>query len=265
MGTIDIDYTSLGVGLLLLLIPVYFLWRFKTGLLKPILTGAVRMIIQLFFIGVYLRFLFEWNNPFINCWWVIIMVGVAAETAVTRTHLKRHILMIPISVGFLVTVVLVGLYFLGFVLRLDNIFSAQYFIPVFGIIMGNMLGVNVIGLNTYYAGLKREQQLYYYLLGNGATRSEAIAPFIRQALIKAFSPGIANMAVTGLVALPGTMIGQILGGSSPHVAIKYQIMIVVITVASSMLSLMITIMLASRKSFDSYGRLLQVHKEGKRK
>ncbi len=32
-----------------------------------------------------------------------------------------------------------------------------------------------------------------------------------------------------------------------------------------MLSLMITIMLASRKSFDSYGRLLQVHKEGKRK
>ena len=125
MGTIDIDYTSLGVGLLLLLIPVYFLWRFKTGLLKPILIGAVRMIIQLFFIGVYLRFLFEWNNPFINFLWVIIMVGVAAETAVTRTRLKRHILMIPVSVGFLVTVVLVGLYFLGFVLRLDNIFSAQ--------------------------------------------------------------------------------------------------------------------------------------------
>ena len=139
------------------------------------------------------------------------------------------------------------------------------FIPVFGIIMGNMLGVNVIGLNTYYAGLRREQQLYYFLLGNGATRNEAIAPFVRQVLIKAFSPGIANMAVTGLVALPGTMIGQILGGSSPHVAIKYQIMIVVITVVASMLSLMMTIFLASRKSFDSYGRLLRVHKDTKRK
>lgn len=128
-----------------------------------------------------------------------------------------------------------------------------------------MLGVNVIGLNTYYAGLRREQQLYYFLLGNGATRNEAIAPFVRQALIKAFSPGIANMAVTGLVALPGTMIGQILGGSSPHVAIKYQIMIVVITVVVSMLSLMMTIFLASQKSFDSYGRLLRVHKDTKRK
>lgn len=265
MGTIDIDYTNLSIGLLLLFIPFYFLWQFKTGLLKPILIGAIRMIIQLFLIGAYLRFLFEWNNPFINFLWVFIMVGVAAETAVTRTHLKRNILLIPVSIGFLVTVILIGLYFLGVVLRLDAIFNAQYFIPVFGIILGNMLGVNVIGLNTYYAGLQREQQLYYYLLGNGATRQEAIAPFIRQALIKAFSPGIANMAVTGLVALPGTMIGQILGGSSPNVAIKYQIMIVVITVSSSMLSLMITILLASRKSFDNYGRLLDVHKKMKTK
>ena len=264
MGTIDIDYGSLGVGLLLMLIPVYFLWRFKTGLLKPVLIGTVRMIIQLFLIGAYLRFLFEWNNPFINFLWVIIMVGVAAETALTRTRLKRGILMIPISIGFFVTVVLVGLYFLGFVLKLDNIFSAQYFIPVFGIIMGNMLGVNVIGLNTYYAGLRREQQLYYFLLGNGATRNEAIAPFVRQALIKAFS-GHCQYGSNRLVALPGTMIGQILGGSSPHVAIKYQIMIVVITVVASMLSLMMTIFLASRKSFDSYGRLLRVHKDTKRK
>lgn len=127
-----------------------------------------------------------------------------------------------------------------------------------------MLGVNVIGLNTYYAGLRREQQLYYFLLGNGATRNEAIAPFVRQALIKAFS-GHCQYGSNRLVALPGTMIGQILGGSSPHVAIKYQIMIVVITVVASMLSLMMTIFLASRKSFDSYGRLLRVHKDTKRK
>lgn len=42
MGTIDIDYGSLGIGLLLMLIPVYFLWHFKTGLLKPVLIGTVR-------------------------------------------------------------------------------------------------------------------------------------------------------------------------------------------------------------------------------
>ena len=252
MGTIDISYYNLFIGLLLLAIPFFYLWKFKTGLLKPAVIGTLRMIIQLFFIGMYLKYLFLWNNPWINFLWVIIMVFVAGQTALVRTQLKRSVLLIPITVG---------IYFIGIVLQLDNIFSAQYFIPIFGILMGNMLSSNVIALNTYYSGLKREQQLYRYLLGNGATRQEAQAPFIRQAIIKSFSPLIANIAVMGLVALPGTMIGQILGGSSPNVAIKYQMMIMVITFTASMLSLMITISLASRQSFDAYGKLLEVTKE----
>ena len=244
MGTIDISYYNLFVGLLLLAIPFFYLWKFKTGLLKPAVIDTLRMIIQLFFIGIYLKYLFLWNNPWINFLWVIIMVFVAGQTALVRTQLKRSVLLIPITVGFLCSVVLVGIYFIGIVLQ-----------------MGNMLSSNVIALNTYYSGLKREQQLYRYLLGNGATRQEAQAPFIRQAIIKSFSPLIANIAVMGLVALPGTMIGQILGGSSPNVAIKYQMMIMVITFTASMLSLMITISLASRQSFDAYGKLLEVTKE----
>ena len=193
------------------------------------------------------------------------MIFVAAQTALARTQLKRKILFIPISIGFLCSVVCIGMYFIAIVLRLENVFSAQYFIPIFGILMGNMLSSNVVALNAYYSGLKREQQLYRYLLGNGATRAEAQAPFIKQAIIKSFSPLIANIAVMGLVALPGTMIGQILGGSSPNVAIKYQMMIMVITFTASMLSLMITISLASRKSFDTNGKLLEVMVEKKEK
>lgn len=265
MGTIDISYTSLAIGLLLLLIPLFYLWKFRTGLLWVTVIGIARMIVQLFFIGIYLKYLFLWNNPWINFLWVIIMIFVAAQTALARTQLKRKILFIPISIGFLFSVVCIGMYFIAIVLRLENVFSAQYFIPIFGILMGNMLSSNVVALNAYYSGLKREQQLYRYLLGNGATRAEAQAPFIKQAIIKSFSPLIANIAVMGLVALPGTMIGQILGGSSPNVAIKYQMMIMVITFTASMLSLMITISLASRKSFDSNGKLLQVMVEKKEK
>ena len=101
----------------------------------------------------------------------------------------------------------------------------------------------------------REKNSYYYLLGNGATTDEATAPFVKQALIRAFSPAIANMAVMGLVALPGTMIGQILGGSTPDVAIKYQMMIIVITISASMISLMLTLNLSKRITFDDMGRI----------
>ena len=260
MGTIDISYISLLVGMLLLLIPIFYIWYYETKLLKAICIGAVRMVVQMLFIGVYLRYLFEWDNPVINSVWVFIMVYIASETALTRTRVKRSVLMMPLVIGFVVAGVLIGLYFLGIVLKLDNVFSAQYFIPIMGILLGNMLTVNVIAVGTFYSTLQREQNLYYFLLGNGASRSKALKPFVRQAIVKSFSPTIANMAVMGLVSLPGTMIGQILGGSSPHVAIKYQIMIVVITMSASMLSLMIAIQLSSKRAFDGYGRMKQVMK-----
>lgn len=255
MGTMDISYWSLGVGLLLLLIPVYYIWRYETKLLKAVCIGAVRMIVQLLFIGVYLRYLFEWDNPVVNCLWVLLMVYIAAETAINRTKVRRAVLMWPLIVGLVVASVLIGFYFLGIVLKLDNVFSAQYFIPIMGILLGNMLTVNVIAVGTFYSTLQREQNLYYFLLGNGASHNEALMPFMRQAIVKSFAPTIANMAVMGLVSLPGTMIGQILGGSTPDVAIKYQIMIVVVTMSASMLSLVIAIKLSCRRAFDAYGRL----------
>ena len=255
MNNQDITYLSMAVGLLLLALPVFFFYRFGVGHISSTLVAATRMVVQLFLIGLYLKYLFLWNDPFINILWVMVMVMVATFTASKRTHIPLRTLFIPMSTGLLTTALLVGLYFLFFVLRLSHPFDARYFIPIMGILMGNMLGVNVMGLNTYYDGLKREQQLYYYLLGNGATHLEAVTPFLRQAMEKAFAPCIANMAVMGIVSLPGTMIGQILGGASPDVAIKYQMMIVVITFAASMLSLMITLYLADRRTFDEYGRI----------
>lgn len=246
------------VGLLLLAVPLYFFHVFGVRLIRSTVVAAVRMVVQLFLIGLYLRYLFEWNSPWINILWVLLMVLVASFTAAHRTHLRRRTIVMPLCAGLLSSALVVGLYFLVFVLRLEHPFDARYFVPIMGILMGNMLGVNVLALNTYYDGLQRERQLYYYLLGNGASHFEAVAPFVRRAIEKSFAPCIANMAVMGIVSLPGTMIGQILGGSAPGIAIKYQMMIVVITVSASMLSLIATLYFSDRRSFDVYGRLRNV-------
>lgn len=256
--THDISYISMVLGLLLLAVPVYFFRRFGVRQTGATLMATTRMVVQLFLIGLYLKYLFLWNSPLINILWVMVMVVVAAFTAAKRTRLKLKTILIPLSVAFMGAALLVGLYFLTAVLRLPSPFDARYFIPIMGILMGNMLGVNVLALNTYYEGIARERQLYYYLLGNGATHIEAVTPFIRKAIEKSFAPCIANMAVMGIVSLPGTMIGQILGGSAPGIAIKYQMMIVVITFVASMLSLMCTLYLADKRSFDGYGRIRDV-------
>lgn len=260
MQTTDISNISMLLGLLLMALPIYFFGKYNTGMVKSTIIAVVRMVVQLLLVGLYLKYLFLWDNPLLNIAWVLIMVVAATETSLTRTKLKRSVMMIPLLVGFITASLLIGGYFLGIVLKLDNIFDAQYFIPILGILMGNMLGVNVIGLNTFYYNLMREKSCYYYLIGNGATIDEATAPFVRQALTRAFSPAIANMAVMGLVALPGTMIGQILGGSSPDVAIKYQMMIIVITISASIISLMSTLYLSKRASFDAMGRIIEPFK-----
>lgn len=263
MNTIDITLESLVSGILLMSVPVYFLWKYRTGLVKSTLIALTRMIVQLFLVGLYLKYLFIWDNPFLNVLWVVVMVVVATETSLTRTKLNRSVMMFPILIGFVTASLIIGFYFLGIVLELNNVFSVQYFIPVFGILMGNMLGVNVIALNTFYSHLHRESSYYYYMLGNGATVSEATAPFVKQALVRAFSPAIANMAVMGLVALPGTMIGQILGGSTPDVAIKYQMMIIIITISASMLSIALTLNIMQRVAFDADGRIRNISREKK--
>lgn len=91
MGTVDLTYTGLAVGMLLMLIPFYFLWRFRTGLLSSALWGTVRMTVQLLLIGVYLRFLFQWDNEWVNVLWMAVMAVIASHTAVSRTALRREV------------------------------------------------------------------------------------------------------------------------------------------------------------------------------
>jgi len=59
------------------------------------------------------------------------------------------------------------------------------------------------------------------------------------------------MATMGLVSLPGMMTGQILGGSSPLTAIRYQIMIMLAILTGTVFSVYLSIHLANRKLFDA--------------
>ena len=249
----DITYTRLAMGFLLLLIPIYFLQYYKTGLVKDTLLAAARMTIQLFLIGIYLEFLFKLNNPWVNMLWVAIMIGSASYTVVKRSKLKTGLLWMPVSIAILISVFICAGFFLGIVLQLHSTFEARYFIPICGMVLGNILNTNVISLNTFYTGIQREITLYKFSLANGATPAEAQRYFMREALVKSLNPAIATMAVMGLVSLPGIMTGQILGGSPPSVAIKYQIMIMIVIFSSSLISVLVTLKISTKKAFNRYG------------
>ena len=140
-------------------------------------------------------------------------------------------------------------------LALDNVFSAQYLIVIGGMLLGNALKGIVIGISAFYQQVDQQRQQYQYHLAAGASQWEAIIPFFRHSLKAALNPSIASMATLGVVFLPGMMTGQIIGGSTPDTAIRYQLAIMVVVFVCIALSVGLAIGFSLKRSFDGYGNL----------
>jgi len=251
-GVIDIPWGYLFTGYFLMLIPLLIFRYYRTGLERSTLWSLLRMTVQLLLVGLYLEYIFRWDNKWLNLLWVLIMTVVASYTVIKRTGLRLQKFFFTVLAATVLSIVLIDYYFLGFVIGLKNILTARYFIPITGMLLGNSLKNVIIALDAYYKRIDEEEVSYRWQLADGATHSEALLPFMRHALRRAFNPLIATTAVMGLISLPGMMTGQILGGSDPMVAVKYQIMILVVIFASTSLNVWLTIIFSNRIAFDPF-------------
>lgn len=252
-GAMDISIIALASGFLLLLIPFLFSYIFKLGIVKATLISAFRMTVQLALMGIFLQYLFEWNNPLLNIAWLFLMIFVATFAVIRNSDLNLRIFLMPLLLSFVISIFIVVLYFNTVIVGLDNVLTAKYLIIIGGMLLGNSLRGNIIGLTAFYRDINKERERFQYSLSLGASLQEAVVPFIRQALQSALKPSIANMATFGIVSLPGMMTGQILGGSSPITAIKYQIAIVIAIFAAVSLTVTLSILITMKGSFDHLG------------
>lgn len=248
IGIINIELKELIISFITLLIPIAFFIYFKVKLIKSTLIGAARMSIQLALIALYLEFIFEANNKWINSAWVLIMVLVGVFTTINRINTRnKRFFIIPLLISSFITVFIIDAFFLGFIIKLDYVFESRYFIPISGMIIGNSINHNIIGVSTYIREYREKKDLYYFLLINTNDKRLAIRPFISSAINQGLSPLIAAMSVIGLISLPGMMTGQILGGSSPIIAIKYQVIIMFAIFLSCTLGLFLSIIFINNK------------------
>lgn len=252
---VDISYFSLFAGYSLLIIPFFVIWYFKTGLLKETFISVIRMTVQLLLIGFYLEYMFAYNSVLLNIAWVVLMILIAAVTIIRRSGLSYKFYLWPVFISGILSIAVTDLFFLGGIINLDNMFEARYFIPITGMLIGNTIRAVIIAMSSYHGIIKEKLPFYRWHLANGASRKEALLPFRKQALQNAFNPMIATMAIVGLISLPGMMTGQILGGSSPSVAIKYQIMLMITIFSSEVMSVILTLVISDRYAFDKFDNL----------
>ncbi len=253
MPIYDISYTSLIFCFFLLAIPIFISWKIRLELEKSTLEAVFRMSIQLFLAGIFLNFIFNLNNGLLNLAWVGIMIFFASYTAIKSVGLNVKKLFAPIILAIAFSSLAVLLYFNKFVINLENLLDARYLIPIAGMFLGNSLRGNVVGMGDFYSDIKRNENRYLYSLSLGAGMYEAVLPYLRKSLRAAVKPTLANIASVGIVTLPGMMTGQILGGASPLVAIKYQITIMIAQYVSTLLGTTLSILTSFRTAFDEYG------------
>lgn len=254
MGAMKISYLSLFFYLLLLVVPIGILVYLRLKIVRSLLVSVLRMILQLAFVGLYLEYIFKWDNPWLNGLWILVMILVANQSVVRQSGLKFGLFFRYTLPAFLITIVFSFVTFL-IVFDIGTFFSARYLIPIGGMILGNMLRGNIVSLDRFYHDLIQREEEYIYYISLGASRWEALLPFTREALKSALSPYLATLATMGLVSLPGMMTGQILGGASPAVAIQYQIMIMIAIFVSSALAAFLGLLFSLIPSIDAYGRI----------
>ncbi len=252
---IDISWARLLLAHGAVLVPAALFWLVGARLFRSTLVAALRMSLQLYLLGFYLGYLFELDNPWLNLAWVLAMLGIGAQTISSRAGLRLRHLALPVFIGSLASLAVVDAFFLSWVIGLERVFEARYFITISGMILGNALSTNVVAFESYFRWLRDRQDELRLAQSQGASLREATRPLLAQALEKSFNPVVGRMAVVGLIALPGTMTGQIVGGSSPEVAVKYQVALLLAIFASTAFSVLLTIALARRVAFDPMGRL----------
>ncbi len=252
MGAKDLNLSSMLFAYLLLLLPLTILVVMRIKLVKETIISVFRMSIQLALVGIYLKYIFEWNNYWINIAWLFVMIFVSSFSIIASNGVCKRIFIFPILGALTISLFVNVIYFNYFIVKIADIFNAKYLIPISGMLLGNSLKGNIIATNTFFDFFKSREKEYFFTLSLGASRQEALKPIVRDSIKRALKPTLASIATIGLVSLPGMMTGQILGGSVPLTAIKYQIAIMIAIFSTMAFSIFLVILFLKKVSFNKF-------------
>lgn len=243
---------SLIIASCLIAIPITISRKEKLGLEKEIIISMVRAIIQLLAVGYILDMVFGLNNPIVIMILILIMSINASLNIIKRgKNIKNvfRISLVSILVGSIITIS---------VLVLSGVidFTANEIIPVSGMIISNSMvaiGLSYRNLNTSFNIRRAEVETKLSL---GASIKESSKDILRDSIKVAIIPTIDSAKTLGIVSLPGTMTGLILGGVSPVMAVKFQIMVTFMIISSASISTLISTYLAYKSFYNQRDQLI---------
>ncbi|VXC06006.1 ABC transporter permease [Burkholderia sp. 8Y] len=249
-GYQNLSLVDIGLAAALIVVNGALSVALDLGLERRLLIAAVRTVVQLLFIGYVLGWVFAFSRWYVVLPLMVLMTviaGFAASGRGRRTYAGQRVDSIVSIWG---SSWVIGAFGLFAVIRIHPWYEPQYTIPILGMVLGNTLTGVSLGIERMTEELTAGRAAVEMSLALGATRWEAAKGPARQAVRAGMIPTLNQMAVVGLVSLPGMMTGQVLAGQSPLQAVRYQIVIMFLIAAASGLGVVMAVVMTYRRLFS---------------
>ncbi len=257
MNVIPLSLTDLSIAASLVLMLAGLTFYQGTGQARPLLIAAARTVLQLSLLGLVLDIIFGASRWY----WILAVMLMMALVAGHEVNARQNR---PFSgwmgyglgtASMFISTFSVLMLTLKVIVQPQPWFQPQYAIPLFGMLLGNSMTGIALALDRLTDGAYRQRSLIEARLMLGQTAKEAIQGLRIEALRSGLMPITNAMAAAGVVSIPGMMTGQILGGSPPLEAARYQILIMFLIAAASGVGTVIATTLGGRRLFDDRQRL----------
>ena len=257
MNIISLSPFDLSMAAVLVVVLAFISLILKLGIASSIIIAAIRTVVQLLLIGLVLKTLFA----YVDLLWVallsIFMLLLAGREVMARQQ-RRFGGLWGYGLGTLsmfISSFTLTVYALIVIVGTDPWYTPQYAIPLLGMMLGNtMTGVS-LALDKLTTTAWQQRAVIEARLILGEDWQTAIGDITRDSVRVGMIPMINAMAAAGIVSLPGMMTGQILSGTEPMEAVKYQILIMFLITAGTGFSAMLATWIGARHLFDDRQRL----------
>ena len=260
---IDLNFIDLALVYGLILLTAGLARLTRIGQERDLLQASLRMVVQLLLVGYILHAVFALREAWSVLLILAVMLGFSVQVIGQRVKNRMprfyRVTALALSVGCGGAT----FFFCILVVAPDPWFDPRYLIPLAGMIIGNSMNGAALAAERMASEMQERRLEIETSLCLGASSRTAAREVVRSAYRAALIPVTNTMSAMGLVFLPGMMTGQILSGTEPVLAVKYQIAIMCAISGAVAVSAFLIVFLGFRGYFTQAHQLRRLDENAK--
>jgi putative ABC transport system permease protein len=245
-----LDFLDLAIALVIPLACAAIFFGLRLPAAPQLLVASLRATLQILVLGIFLSLVMAGQPGLIAIGCGVLFLVVTIATSNRLGSGKRF--WVPVGASLLFSTLLV----VGFTyLAIGRGQIPLRFLPVLvGIFLAASPGLLLEIGRQFLQLLQREQGAIETHLSLGASGSQAVRTYQRQALQQVFQPTIQTLAFAGLATIPSMMAGMVLAGLTPLQAAAYQIVLLALTIGHQILAAGLLLLSLTKMAFDAQER-----------